>query len=94
MAINENKRLTPVILKADQNAYVSLSDFRDYQPANPACSRQNLAQILEEMRPAPSLAVSRSLDRYSTFRSIVIGQPSVTTKSQRDIHVATAMPAT
>ena len=76
MAINENKRLAPIILKADQNAYISLSDFRDYQPANPACSRQYLAQILEEMRLARqkelnlegALAAARDASRQAEWR--------------------------
>jgi hypothetical protein len=55
MAINENKRLTPFILQADRDAYVSLSSFKGYQPANPFGSREHLAQILEEMRPANTI---------------------------------------
>jgi len=76
MALNESKRLTPIILKADQNAYVSLSTFKGYQPANPACSREHLAQILEEMRIARqkeiqiegALAAARDAVRQAEWR--------------------------
>lgn len=52
MAINESKRLEPGILRADRDAFTALSAFARYQPANPACSREHLAQLLEEMRLA------------------------------------------
>ena len=52
MALNESKRLSPSILKVDQNAYISLSTFKGYQPANPACSRKHLAQLQEKMQSA------------------------------------------
>mgnify|MGYP006372224839 FL=1 len=76
MAINENKRLAPIILKADQNAYISLSDFKGYQPANPDCTREHLAQTLEEMRLARqkelqlegALAAARDASRQAEWR--------------------------
>ena len=76
MAVNESKRLTPIILQADQNAYVSWSGFKGYQPANPACSREHLAQILEEMRLTQQkeivlegqLAAARDASRQAEWR--------------------------
>lgn len=76
MALNENKRLTPIILKADQDAYVSLAGFKDYQPANPACASERLAQILEEMQLTrqkelqieAALAAARDASRQAEWR--------------------------
>jgi hypothetical protein len=52
MAFNESKRLAPFIRKADEDAYRALSAFRNYQPANASCAREQLAKLLEEMRLA------------------------------------------
>lgn len=76
MAINESRRLTPTILQADQNAYTALAGFKGYQPANPACSREQLAQVLEEMRLARqkeinlenALAAARDTSRQAEWR--------------------------
>lgn len=52
MAQNELKRLPPVVLQADQNAYTALLNFKEYQPANMSASQENVARALEEMRAA------------------------------------------
>lgn len=63
-------------MKADQDAYISLAGFKDYQPANPACAREYLAEILEEMRLARqkelqvegALAAARDASRQAEWR--------------------------
>jgi hypothetical protein len=52
MAFNESKRLAPLIRKMDEDAYHALSAFKNYQPANPACAREHLAKLRDEMRIA------------------------------------------
>ncbi len=45
MALDESKRLTPAILKADQNAYTALAAFAGYQPLNSACAREKASPV-------------------------------------------------
>jgi len=52
MAFNETRRIRPHILKADQDAYASLTAFRDYRPAKPSCTPEELAKVLEAMHQA------------------------------------------
>ncbi len=76
MAIRESKRLSPTILQADRDAYTALSAFGGYRPANPACARERLAQILEEVRlarekelsVANALAAARDASRQAEWR--------------------------
>ncbi len=76
MANDETTRLRPAILKADQNAYTALAAFKGYQPLKSACTPENLAKALEEMRLAReeelrvegTLAARRDASRQAEWR--------------------------
>ena len=52
MAKNENIRIRPLTLQADQEAYIALQSFDDYQPANPAYSSEAVTSVHANLRAA------------------------------------------
>ncbi len=52
MARNQNVRLRPYILKADQDAYITLQSLSDYAPVNPNFSKDIMAGLLGNMHAA------------------------------------------
>ena len=58
MAKNETKRLRPIQLQADQDAFTALQAMSDYNPANTSFSKVAVAGCLADMQAAQQAEVN------------------------------------
>jgi len=58
MAKNQNRRLTPAQLQADDDALTALQTFNDYAPANSGCTKETGATKQSAMKAAQEAELS------------------------------------
>lgn len=52
MAKNETKRLSPAVLREDEEVYAAVKDMEDYAPANPAYTHEALDTAYANLKTA------------------------------------------
>jgi hypothetical protein len=64
MAKNESKRIRPIILKADQEAYMALLSLGQYAPVNPEFTKTKVTQAFEAQQATrqPEIDAQNALD--------------------------------
>ncbi|MFZ5909307.1 MAG: hypothetical protein ACOYYU_04765 [Chloroflexota bacterium] len=58
MAKNQNKRLAPAVLQADQEAFTALQSIGDYAPANAAYAKDAVQSCLQALRSAQKAEIN------------------------------------
>ena len=58
MAKNQTVRRSPALMREDTQAYTALLALEDYQPANPAFSKEALTQLYQVMQDADETEVN------------------------------------
>mgnify|MGYP001818466466 CR=1 FL=1 len=71
MAKNETVRRSPALMREDTQAYTALLSLEDYQPANPANSKESLTQLYQVMLEAAETEVNAA-NTMATARDTVV----------------------
>jgi hypothetical protein len=71
MAKNETIRRSPALMREDTQAYTALLALEDYQPANPAFSKEAMTQLYQVMQEAAEVEVNAT-NAMATARDTVV----------------------
>lgn len=72
MAKNETVRRSPTLMREDTQAYTALLALEDYQPANPAFSKETMTQLYQVMLDAAEVEVNAA-NAMASARDTVVG---------------------
>jgi hypothetical protein len=74
MAKDQTVRRSPALMREDSQAYMALMDLEDYQPANPAFSKEAVTQLYQAMQDTVESEVGAANEMAAARDAVVAAE--------------------